>query len=121
MLLYYIHNLICHLTVGRLVIWDKVTESRRAILPVESRGIGAIIAVGNCVYVGCKAAYTVRRPSTSKGHISDITESHSTSKLYIVNALQHQIIEVSGFTCRLHKTLNPKGLYLRMSKIIYGA
>ena len=78
---------------GRLIVWDKKSESRRAILPLDARGVGQIIAVDNLLYVGCKCPYTSKR-SLSGGGLMDVGETNTKSKLYIINASEFQILEV---------------------------
>ncbi|XP_067938886.1 DENN domain-containing protein 3-like [Watersipora subatra] len=76
---------------GRLVVWQKDTEVRRAILPLDARGVSQIVAIGNRLYVGCKNNYATRKHSTSNGH--DEERAYTKSKLYTVDANLYKIYE----------------------------
>ena len=75
------------------MIWDKNALNRRAIIPLDARGVGQIIAINNLLYVGCKSAYIARRSLNGSG-LMDEGETNSKSKLYVINARQYMITEV---------------------------
>ena len=91
---YYCYELI----VGRLVSWDRKTEQRKAILPIDARGVSKLVAIGDNLYIGCKSAYQSRRTiKTLSNQKSDRRASimRTKSKMYIALASKYIITEVS--------------------------
>lgn len=83
---------------GRLVSWDRTTEERRAILPIDARGVSKLVAIGDNLYIGCKSAYQNRRTMKSPSYQkSDKRDSimRTKSKMYIALASKYIITEVS--------------------------
>lgn len=80
---------------GRLVCWDRDTEERRAILPIDARGVSKLVAIGDNLYIGCKSAYFSAKNLDEKSERRSRQDvKDAKSKMYIALTSSFLITEV---------------------------